>query len=31
LGTTNSAVACLTPEGPLMIPNALGDPLRALG
>jgi molecular chaperone HscC len=27
LGTTNSAVAYLTTEGPRMIPNAIGDPL----
>ncbi|MBB2962860.1 Hsp70 family protein [Methylobacterium sp. R2-1] len=27
LGTTNSAVAVWTPEGPRLIPNALGEPL----
>ena len=27
LGTTNSAVAVWTPEGPQLIPNALGEPL----
>ena len=27
LGTTNSLAACLTPDGPMLIPNALGDAL----
>lgn len=27
LGTTNSLAACMTPEGPRLIPNALGDTL----
>jgi molecular chaperone HscC len=27
LGTTNSVAAYLTPEGPRLIPNALGDVL----
>src|ERR1700757_1185169 len=27
LGTTNSLAAHLTPEGPRLIPNALGEPL----
>ena len=27
LGTTNSLVAYLTPEGPQIIPNSLGEPL----
>jgi molecular chaperone DnaK (HSP70) len=27
LGTTNSLAACMTPAGPRLIPNALGDSL----
>ena len=27
LGTTNSAVATMTPDGPRLIPNALGEVL----